>query len=572
MKVLPLHVLFITSSFISCLVLLCCDALLVAPLACGGGGQFSQIKIQYRRQQQHHHRYYMSKTPPSDDNRNSDKYFPSDDDEDEIGYREFRKKQEDLDRKMEVKVRLQNERDELGDQFDLEKEMKKVKFIAPGLAVKEQEMEENIARREGEMYDAKAKFDLKEAGRIQDEISQGHIDDCGSVLQANSAFYRAFKEKDILAMEKVWCQDATSQCIHPSQKALLGGHAILESWKAMFEATSMGTKSWMEPTNIRLVVKGSTAVLSCDEEVFCRRFAQGQKRGTEKMNKLTATNIFRKIDTQWFMSYHHASWHADSNAAKKALASLSIKDRKTARKYSDDLENNPAKNAIMGTDDIEPYISSGEKGKSSMGEGSSLKKIIMGGSLSDLLSGGLSGGSPDIFKGNLGGGGANGDDNPIIRINAANIFDGITDDIDSDADNEDDAIDEVTSFMKDIDKLRSDNNVINTKLILPSDAKGKSDAKDKSDAKGKANNTHSLRQGCISALRKLSDRGEISQKQKRVLLTDIITCSARGEYSMVEVAYELLCGCEAADDSNKDVAEEEFADQCRVFSQSLSSS
>lgn len=54
-------------------------------------------------------------------------------------------------------------------------------------------------------------------------------------------------------------------------------------------------------------------------------------------------------------------------------------------------------------------------------------------------------------------------------------------------------------------------------------------------------------------------------KQKRVLLTDIITCSARGEFSLVEVAYELLCG----EGDDKDAAEEEFSDQCRVLAQQL---
>lgn len=60
-------------------------------------------------------------------------------------------------------------------------------------------------------------------------------------------------------------------------------------------------------------------------------------------------------------------------------------------------------------------------------------------------------------------------------------------------------------------------------------------------------------------------QGSISPKQKRVLLTDIITCSAKGEFSMVEVAYELLCG----EGDDKDAAEEEFAEQCRVFAHSL---
>jgi hypothetical protein len=76
----------------------------------------------------------------------------------------------------------------------------------------------------------------------------------------------------------------------------------------------------------------------------------------------------------------------------------------------------------------------------------------------------------------------------------------------------------------------------------------------------------SLRQNCIGALRKLAEQGSILPMQKRVLLTDIIRCSAKGESSMVEVAYELLCG-EAGDSSEE--SEEEFADQCRVFAESL---
>ena len=79
------------------------------------------------------------------------------------------------------------------------------------------------------------------------------------------------------------------------------------------------------------------------------------------------------------------------------------------------------------------------------------------------------------------------------------------------------------------------------------------------------------------ALRKLCEKGLLSQKHKRILLTDIISCSAKGEFSVVEVAYELLlcgeedCATEMEPTSKvKDVAEEEFAEQCRVFATSLS--
>ena len=48
------------------------------------------------------------------------------------------------------------------------------------------------------------------------------------------------------------------------------------------------------------------------------------------------------------------------------------------------------------------------------------------------------------------------------------------------------------------------------------------------------------------------------------MLIDIITCSAKGEFSMVEVAYELLCGklpMNNYDGNDDNVAEEEFANQ-----------
>jgi hypothetical protein len=59
--------------------------------------------------------------------------------------------------------------------------------------------------------------------------------------------------------------------------------------------------------------------VTCEEHVYVRRFIHGQKRQTELINKLQATNIFRKVGNQWFMTYHHSSLHADSEAAKAAL-------------------------------------------------------------------------------------------------------------------------------------------------------------------------------------------------------------------------------------------------------------
>merc|ERR1719428_734361 len=127
----------------------------------------------------------------------------------------------------------------------------------------------------------------------------------------------------------------------------------------MFEAFDIGSKLWMEPSNVRLVVRGCTAILTCDEDVFCRRFFQGEDRITEKVNKLTATNIFRKIKGRWLMSYHHASWHADSVAARKALATTETSGYKSELKensLSKVGKPNSSLDALMGSSDYNPII------------------------------------------------------------------------------------------------------------------------------------------------------------------------------------------------------------------------
>ena len=75
-----------------------------------------------------------------------------------------------------------------------------------------------------------------------------------------------------------------------------------------------------------------------------------------------------------------------------------------------------------------------------------------------------------------------------------------------------------------------------------------------------------LRQRCIATLRKLSENGMISGKQKSRLLTDIITSSARGETSLIETAYELLCAGEDVEgDDTEGIVD--FSEQCRVFAE-----
>jgi len=422
---------------------------------------------------------------------------------------------------------------------------------------------------ESELFVAAKSGDFDRAADLKSTLGDMHFDDCASVLCVNSAFYRAFSKKDYDAMTDLWLHDSSVCCIHPSHEPLVGAKDVLNSWKQMFVSSDKSFQhNRMEPSNVRLSVKGTTAVVTCDEEVFTRRFVRGRKRQTERVNRLTATNIFRKVGGKWHIVHHHASWHADSEAAKSALNG-GIDNLLGGRiKYSGRTEDGgdymtaedalgiPTNDGISGKGYFGKSSSEKSNGSASFekvegleglpglagnASGGPVKRVFMG-SLSDLLNGGLS----NILHDSIGStNSGSGEEGSVIQ------FHGNIDDIDDDNDDDDDDDD----ANGDRDGINKSQPMVVRQISKEDDVGRNGVPKD------------ALRQSCITALRNLASKGEISKKQKRVLLTDIITCSAKGEFSMVEVAYELLCG--EGDARSKDEAEEDFADQCRVFAASL---
>lgn len=431
--------------------------------------------------------------------------------------------------------------------FDVERELQKVSSIAPAVheEPEEQEHDRQVAELEQQLYQSVKQQDYTKAANIRKEISKMHIDDCGAVLQVNAAFYKAFSEKDLRAMESIWLKDGTATCIHPSGRPIIGTNAVFNSWKRMFDTTQGSfQRNWMEPRDIHITVKGaSTAIVTCDEHVYVRRFVRGQKRQTELINKLTATNIFRKVGGKWYMTYHHTSWHADTEAAKNALrigGKAALKDRAVSKRGEGGQDESASSiDGILGTPNFGPLL--GPNGKDGEAKKQPQMKRIVLDNISDLFNGNLG----DILSG----------ENDSEMSGAIISFSRMDDDDDDDDDYDDDD-DEDDDDDDDYEQESRRPKFTGTAKKDASSQKG--DNKD--DAPKDA-----LRQGCISALRRLCDQGSISPKQKRVLLTDIIACSAKGEFSMVEVAYELLC----SEGDDKAAAEEEFSDQCRVLATSL---
>ncbi|KAK1736662.1 nuclear transport factor 2 family protein [Skeletonema marinoi] len=461
---------------------------------------------------------------------------------------------------------------------------------------------------------------MERARQLQAEIDQLHVDDCGAVLLANLAFYEAFSSRDAEWMNNVWWSSPSVICIHPSHSPLIGSNAIVDSFSKMFENGIKNTSrvrggkstagSFMTPTNIRaLSVRGTTASLVCDEEVY-------------------AKGLQVKVNETWKMVHRHASWHPETAAARDAMkaepgiilydegkdangaSSGTSKQGMTLRKVNSEgsTSKRPAKspsipqslegldaNAVLGIP-----LPKEEPKKSTSSDESALGKII---NLNDLLGGGESNTGDDSEKGlgdvlaDLFGDSADSDsktvsgkgtpDDPfitrrVIKIGPEGIEKGAKhDETKSDGDDEEPknvTIDLRGKSEEERKRVLSElvDGVLNDALPGMNDAMaefdssgeevGESDPIDVSVSTTSTDDKENLRQRCIATLRKLSESGMISGKQKRVLLTDIITSSARGETSLIETAYELLC-------ADEDVAEEDtegmedFTEQCRVFAE-----
>jgi len=109
------------------------------------------------------------------------------------------------------------------------------------------------------------------------------------VLEINEAFYRAFNQKDVQAMDRIWsCSDEIS-CIHPGWNVLRGRDAVLDSWHGIL--TNAG-----QP---RIVTGGAIATFTGDTAVvICRELVSG--------SALVATNVFVRENGEWRLLHHQS--------------------------------------------------------------------------------------------------------------------------------------------------------------------------------------------------------------------------------------------------------------------------
>ena len=110
-----------------------------------------------------------------------------------------------------------------------------------------------------------------------------------ALLFANEAFYRAFVDRDIAAMEAVWAKDGPIACIHPGWPPLSGRDAVLDSWRRILANDESPQIVCRQPT---AYLYGDFGFVICFESVGAAA--------------LVATNVFRRDGRQWRMVHHQA--------------------------------------------------------------------------------------------------------------------------------------------------------------------------------------------------------------------------------------------------------------------------
>jgi ketosteroid isomerase-like protein len=110
-----------------------------------------------------------------------------------------------------------------------------------------------------------------------------------AVLDANSAFYRAFARRDLPAMEDLWARAEPVACVHPGWAPLRGREAVMASWASLLagEAPAISCAA------------ASARVAGDVAWVLCRERIPGAP-------PVAATNVFVRERGAWRICHHHA--------------------------------------------------------------------------------------------------------------------------------------------------------------------------------------------------------------------------------------------------------------------------
>ena len=118
-----------------------------------------------------------------------------------------------------------------------------------------------------------------------------------SSIEAENAFYDAFRAADIEAMVQVWAVSFDVVCVHPSGPRLEGVLEIRKSWELIFKD---GIRRDFELRCRRIVGADNYRMHLLEENITVS--------GTSLVSPpVLATNVYQQMQDGWYMVLHHAS-------------------------------------------------------------------------------------------------------------------------------------------------------------------------------------------------------------------------------------------------------------------------
>eukprot|EP00252_Welwitschia_mirabilis_P003802 TRINITY_DN13860_c0_g1_i1.p1 TRINITY_DN13860_c0_g1~~TRINITY_DN13860_c0_g1_i1.p1 ORF type:complete len:261 (-),score=32.55 TRINITY_DN13860_c0_g1_i1:45-827(-) len=150
---------------------------------------------------------------------------------------------------------------------------------------------------EEELQKAVSAEDYKQAAKLRDELRILQEDNRAGVLSANRKFYKAFENGDLSAMRTIWSKGNNVHCIHPGAGCISGHAFVIESWEFML-GPDADLPLQIELQNVEVHTRENIGFVSCIELV---------RTSGSSWGKQVATNIFEKVDGNWYICVHHAS-------------------------------------------------------------------------------------------------------------------------------------------------------------------------------------------------------------------------------------------------------------------------
>ncbi|KAL0309937.1 UNVERIFIED_CONTAM: hypothetical protein Sradi_5936000 [Sesamum radiatum] len=150
---------------------------------------------------------------------------------------------------------------------------------------------------ERELQIAIKRRNYAQAAKIRDSLRLLQEDSKASVLAANARFYNSFRKGDLAAMQALWSKGEHVCVVHPGVSGISGYDLVMGSWEFVWADYEFPLE--IEIKDVQVHVRGDVGYVTCIEMVRTKGSSWGRH---------FATNVFERVDGQWFICIHHASY------------------------------------------------------------------------------------------------------------------------------------------------------------------------------------------------------------------------------------------------------------------------